>query len=102
MKPYAKDTDLRRLAFLLHDGRWHKAKDLRMDSRLIRACCAEAPDQFISTQKGYRLLRYASDQEVNEAIADLRSRITHLNDRATRLERAAATRGPQRELFNGS
>ena len=37
---------------LLRDGAFHKAKDLAMENRKIRAVCAVYPNQFLSTQAG--------------------------------------------------
>ena len=71
---------------LLRDGAFHKAKDLDMESRKIRAVCAVYPNQFLSTQRGYKIVKKASDDEIENAIADLRSRMSHLNRRASALE----------------
>lgn len=57
-----------------------------MNGRMIRAVCAEKPEHFLSSQKGYKLVKYATDEELDIAIADLRSRIRHLDDRAGALE----------------
>lgn len=71
---------------LLRDGAFHKAKDLAMEPRKIRAVCAVYPNQFLSTQQGYKIVKKASDSEIENAIADLRSRMAHLNRRASALE----------------
>ena len=70
----------------LRDGAFHKAKDLEMESRKIRAVCAMYPNQFLSTQQGYKLVKKATVCEIENAIADLRSRMAHLNRRAEGLE----------------
>ena len=92
MKPKAKIENCRALWRILSDGKWHKSKDIPMNHRMIRACCEAKPEHFLSGQKGYKLVRYASDAELQHAIADLRSRVKHLNARADSLERAAYTR----------
>lgn len=91
--------DRRRLAMFLADGRWHVSRTINMEHRTIRAICAEFPTEFLSGQKGYKLVRYATAYEINMAVLDLRSRIKHLRDRAVALERAGLSRGGQRQLF---
>jgi hypothetical protein len=71
---------------LLRDGEFHKAKDLNMESRKIRAVCAVYPNQFLSTQSGYKIVKKATDGEIENAAADLRSRMAHLGRRASALE----------------
>jgi len=88
MKPRVKDWHCRRLWMLLNDGKWHKSKDIDMISRMIRAVCEEKPNHFLSSQKGYKLVKYATDEEINISIADLRSRMKHLDARASGLESA--------------
>ena len=69
-----------------------------MNGRMIRAVCAEKPDYFLSSQKGYKLVKYATDEEIGISIADLRSRIRHLEDRAGALE-CALTQRHHQQLF---
>lgn len=76
----------------LSDGRWHLRKDINMENRLVRACCAEKPDHFLSGQSGYKLVRYSSDEEITRAVADLRSRSAHTTARAAALEKAMLER----------
>lgn len=88
MKPVYANIDVHRvrLRHLLCDGNFHKSKTLEMESRLVRELCSLYPEQFFSTQSGYKLTAAASNRELHEAIADLRSRIRHIDERATRLE----------------
>ena len=88
MKPTPTNEQCEYLAHLLADGRWHKGRTLRMNGRLIRAACAEQPGRFLSSQKGYKLVRFATEAEIDESVADLRSRIKHLTARAEGLEQA--------------
>ncbi len=74
------------LFHLLADGKFHKAKDIDMESRKIRAICAVYPNQFLSTQAGYKRVRDANEGEIENAVADLKSRIYHLARRVKALE----------------
>jgi len=68
---------------------------------MIRAVCSEKPEHFLSTQKGYKLVKYATDEELAESIADLRSRIKKMDNRAHALEEVQYYRGAgQRELLD--
>ena len=91
-KPKAKTEDCRELWRILSDGQWHLGREIPMNNRMIRAVCAEKPEHFLSSQKGYKLVKYATDDEIDIAIADLRSRIRHLDDRAGALEFALTQR----------
>jgi len=92
---------------LLKDGEWHKAKDLVnkvanyecpatreilwhhfTNTRIIRAICEAEPDKFISTQKGYKRFDLASDDEITNAINDLRSRCRKMSGRADSMDKA--------------
>ncbi len=88
-----------RLAEHLADGEYHKSRSIPMESRLIRELCSVYPSTFFSTQKGYKLVVDAADTELCEAIADLRSRIGHISERATALGNVLRKRDGQRELF---
>ncbi len=92
MKPKANTEQCELLAFLLDDGQWHKGRTLRMNGRMIRAACAEQPRRFLSGQSGYKLVAFARLPEIDAAIADLRSRIARLNDRANELALARYNR----------
>lgn len=82
-----KTQDGRDLWDLLADGKFHKAKTIRMESRKIRAVCSRWPDKFLSTQAGYKIVPAASDDEIGNAIADLKSRCGHLTRRYSALEK---------------
>lgn len=77
---------------LLEDGRFHKAKHIRMESRKIRAICSKWPHKFLSTQAGYRRVHDATDDEVENAIADLKSRCGHLTRRYMALDKILRAR----------
>ena len=92
MKPKVSDEQCRALYELLIDGNWYKARQIPMNDRLIRACCAEKPEHFLSSQQGYKITAKATIGEIDVAVADLRSRIIHLDKRAGALECVAAQR----------
>jgi hypothetical protein len=71
---------------LLRDGQFHKAKDLAMENRKIRAVCAVYPNQFLSTQQGYKIVKRSTDAEIEIASADLGSRMAHLGRRKSALD----------------
>ncbi len=70
--------DGRRLWELLGDGRFHKAKSIAMNPRKIRAVRSTYPHKFLSTQAGYKRVPSATDDEIGNAIADLKSRCAEL------------------------
>ena len=63
-----------------------------MADRTIRAVCSEKPDYFLSTQKGYKRVDFATTAELEESIAGLHSRINEIRRRADALERVLQTR----------
>ena len=91
-KPKARPDDGKKLWRLLEDGRFHKAKDIEMGSRMIRSVCSAYPSKFLSTQAGYKRVRDATDDEIENAIADLKSRAGHLQRRYTALVRVLQER----------
>ncbi len=91
-KPKAKADDGRRLWKLLDDGQFHKAKDIDMGSRMIRSVCSAYPDKFISTQQGYKRFPSATDDEIGNSIADLKSRCGHLTRRYMAMEKGLRER----------
>ena len=91
-KPKAGPEDGKKLWNLLDDGRFHKAKNIDMGSRMIRSVCSAYPSKFLSTQAGYKRVINATDDEIDNAIADLKSRAGHLNRRYTALERVLQER----------
>ncbi len=98
MKPKASQEHCETLAWLLDDGHWHHKGNLQMNGRMIRAACSEQPGRFMSGQKGYMLVEFATIREIEMSVADLRSRSSHLKRRADALEnakfiRSTGTRG---------
>lgn len=85
-KPKVKKEQARELYRYLAGKGWRKARQIPMNARLIRAICSEYPEHFISTQRGYSITATATDGQLEEAIADLRSRMKHLDNRASALE----------------
>lgn len=83
---------------LLRGRRFLKARQIPMPSRKIRAICAAYPDHFISTQAGYCLFTEATDREIENAIADLRSRGNKITKRASGIEQALYRRRQERLL----
>lgn len=77
---------------LLADGGFHKAKNIRMESRKIRAVCSFWPHKFLSTQAGYKRVEFATDDEIGNAIADLKSRCAHLTRRYMALDKVLRAR----------
>ena len=80
---------------LLANGQWMKAKDLAPhwgnkpgNTRIIRAICESEPHRFVSTQQGYKRFDKATDAEIGNAIADLRSRSAKMTERADAIEQA--------------
>ena len=90
--PVARPEDGQALWRLLADGRFHKAKSIAMESRKIRAVCSMYPHKFLSTQAGYKRVPNATDDEIGNAIADLKSRCGHLTRRYSALEKVLQER----------
>ena len=90
MKPRANHEQCEHLAFLLNDGQWHFCRELekRMNGRMVRAACEQEPGRFMSSQRGYRLVKFGTIDEIDGAIADLLSRSTCLKRRAEGLASA--------------
>lgn len=86
MKPNPKREHARELWRHLRGRGFVRGKDIPMNSRMIRAVCQEYPEHFLSTQQGYALVCEASEDEIRNAIADLRSRCAHMERRAAALE----------------
>ena len=88
-KPTPTDEQARKLWRLLSDGNWHKAKSLAPHmggNRIIRAICQQRPEHFCSTQHGYKLVRYATDDELMNARNDLSSRCKKMQARAETID----------------
>lgn len=86
MKPSIHREDALNLWHLLRGRGWQMRREIPMNARKIRAVCSEYPEHFLSTQKGYKVVREATNDEIEEAIADLRSRIRHMSRRADALD----------------
>lgn len=88
--PNLSHHDIERVRFALASGGWLKGREISkrfgIPGRLIRAV-AEQTGEIISGQRGYRLVKFASAEEIRECIADLRSRAWHLEQRAAKYER---------------
>jgi len=90
--PKVSHEDGQALWTALDDGRFHKAKSIAMESRKIRAVCSMYPHKFLSTQAGYKRVPAATDDEIGNAIADLKSRCGHLTRRYSALEKVLRER----------
>ncbi len=98
MKPKPNREQRERLAFLLQDGQWHIGKTLRIEGRMIRACCEAETGRFMSGQSGYKLVQFATNAEIQCGVADLRSRSKCLRQRAEGLELAYYRRTQPRQV----
>lgn len=72
---------------------FRKGREISMESRKIRAICNEYPQHFLSTQRGYKLVRESTTNEIENAVADLVSRCNHMTRRAAALQTVARERG---------
>lgn len=84
--PTVTRDDAVQLWKILRGNGFMQRKDIPMQPRMIRAVCQKYPDQFLSTQQGYKLVKEATRDEISNAIADLRSRCKHMHRRASALE----------------
>ena len=89
MKHKATPDDIFRVMAALQGGFWRKGRHIvlldRIPARKIRAV-AECTGDIISGQQGYKLLSAATPDEISAAIADLRSRARHIDNRADLIE----------------
>ena len=95
-KPKVDRQDGIRLDQLLKGRGFLKGKYIRMPDRKIRAVCQAFPSRFISTQAGYCRMAEASVEQIENAIADLRSRSRKLATRADLHEQALNARRQRR------
>ncbi len=76
----------------LQDGQWHKAKDLswslHTSDRVIRAMAEQSSGRVISGQEGYKLTRYATNDEIDHAEGWLISQANKMKARAVEIRRA--------------
>lgn len=84
-KPKITKADVRILRRTLADGQWHKSKDIPLTHRKIRLVCEYYPKRVLSGQQGYKLTCYATHEEIQHAVRDLKSRVRHINRRADAL-----------------
>ena len=84
--PTVKREDKAKLWSILNGKGWMMRKDIPMENRLIRAICQAEPEHFMSGQLGYKLVKEATDAEIEAGVADLRSRAKHIAERANGLE----------------
>lgn len=84
----------------LSDGGWHLGKQLckalGTNERVIRECASRSHGKVISTNLGYRLLKYATVEEVGKfearqlsQIADTKRRLVEVRQELNRLGRSA-------------
>lgn len=76
----------------LADGEWHTARELLkhgLDERALRVVVEHHCTEFITGNKGYRLLTPKTADEACQCAARLRSQGRKMIERATRLEAAA-------------
>ena len=82
-----KREDAVQLWMILSNGKWKKQKDIPMKGTKVRAVCNEYAGHFVSnTSQGYKLARYATAEEIEHSINDLRSRSQKMLTRARALE----------------
>jgi len=80
-------------AFLsaLHDGGWHKGRELcallGTDERTIRKIADQSRGSVISSDRGYKLTAFATVEEVDHAERRLLSQARKMTERATEIRR---------------
>ena len=79
----------------LSDGLWHTAKSfhapgvvIRGMDRVLRTVAERSHGQIISGQRGYKLTRCASVEEIDHAEGWLLSQARHMTERAVEIRRA--------------
>ena len=80
---------------ILQDSRWHTAKDLRrwipeLDDRTARSIAERSKGRVIGSDRGYRLLAYASIQEIIAVEDRLRSQARRMLRRVLDIRKARA------------
>ena len=75
----------------LTDGRWHKAGELQTrlhtSDRVLRKCADLSAGRVISGQDGYKLTRFATNDEIDHAERWLLSQARKMTERATEIRR---------------
>ena len=81
----------------LQDGQWHKGRELcavlQTDERTLRQCADDAAGEVISGNQGYRLLKFASNTEIDHAEARLLSQARKMTERAAQYRKARNSGG---------
>lgn len=81
----------------LQDGQWHKGSDLatrlHTSDRVIRLMASDSGGRVLSGQKGYRLTRFASLDEITHAENWLRSQARQMLKRSLEIRRHRHTGG---------
>ncbi|MEY4387200.1 MAG: hypothetical protein RLY20_2483 [Verrucomicrobiota bacterium] len=78
-------------AFLaqLEDGGWHKGRELaarlRTNERVLRQIASDSSGAVLSGQRGYRLTKSATIEEIDHAERWLLSQARHMTDRARQI-----------------
>lgn len=90
--PAVDEADLALFVFLLCDAPdWIKARDLcplmNCDDRKLRAIASASRGTIISGNRGYRLTRLATIQEIDHCTAQLRSQADSMTARALQIAR---------------
>jgi hypothetical protein len=88
---------LDRLLAILSDGHWYKASEIARlmasNDRLIRRLADLSDGQIISGQYGYKLTRFATNEEIDHAEAWLLSQAKHMQQRALEIRQCRNRRG---------
>jgi len=88
---YAEKVD--RLLEVLQDGKWYTARELcRLllvgDDRTIRKWADLSGGRVISTEQGYKLTRFATNDEIDHAENRLLSQARRMTERAVEIRKA--------------
>lgn len=75
----------------LTDGRWHKAGELQTrlhtSDRVLRKCADLSAGRVISSDQGYKLIRFATLEEIDEAENRLRSQARRMLHRVIEIRK---------------
>lgn len=87
---------VQQLRAALADGGWHTAKDLNkfygLDDRELRVVVEFHGEEFVTGNRGYRLMVAATIDEIRQSAGRLRAQATKMIARAITLENAAHRR----------
>jgi len=92
LAPPVDETDLAQLLTILNSAPdWLKAKTLTQmtsfDDRKLRAIASASRGQIISGQRGYRLTRHATIEEIDRCYSALISQSNAMTERALQIQR---------------